>query len=78
MDWIQFFGFILTIGGLFFWSRSEANADRRELRASIEAMKDSTHSILSEMKNEMKDFHARLLVLEDRYLRIIEKKEPKK
>jgi len=78
MDWIQFFGFILTVGGLFLWSRTEANADRRELRASIDALKDSTHIILTEMKDEMKDFHARLLVLEDRYLRIREKKDDKK
>lgn len=87
MDWIQFFGFILTVGGLFLWSRTEANADRRELRSSIDALRDSTqsqiaitHSLIIEMKDEMKDFHSRLLVLEDRYLRIREKeqKEPKK
>lgn len=62
MDWIQFFGFILTVGVLFLWSRTEANSDRREIM-----------SVLREMKDEMKDFHGRLLVLEDRYLRIREK-----
>lgn len=62
MDWIQFFGFILTVGGLFLWSRTEANADRREIMG-----------VLKEMKDEMKDFHGRLLVLEDRYLRMREK-----
>jgi hypothetical protein len=49
VDWIQFFGFILTVGGLFLWSRTEGNADRREIMG-----------ILIEMKNEMKDFHGRL------------------
>lgn len=65
MDWIQFFGFILTVGGLFIWSRTEGNSDRREIT-----------SILREMKDEMKDYHARLLVLEDRYLRLKEKTDP--
>jgi hypothetical protein len=67
MDWVQFFGFILTIGGLFFWARTESNADRRQMT-----------DILKEMKDEMKDFHARLLVLEDRYLRIKEKEGKEK
>lgn len=62
MDWIQFFGFIITIGGLFIWNRTESNSDRREIMG-----------VLKEMKDEMKDFHGRLLVLEDRYLRIKEK-----
>lgn len=62
MDWMQFFGLIVTIGGLFIWNRTESNTDRREIT-----------SILKEMKDDMKDFHARLLVLEDRYLRIREK-----
>lgn len=62
MDWLQFFGFIFTIGGLFLWSRTESNADRREIMG-----------ILKEMKDEMKDFHGKLVVLEDRYLRIKEK-----
>lgn len=64
MDWIQFFGFIITIGGLFLWSRTESNSDRREIM-----------SLLKEMKDEMKDFHGRLLVLEDRYLRMKEEKK---
>lgn len=78
MDWIQFFGFIIAIAGLFYWSRTEANADRRELRASIDTLRDSTYAILSKMNEESKEFHGRLLVLEDRYLRIREKKEDKK
>jgi len=59
MEWMQFIGFILTIGGLFFWSRTESNADRREI-----------HSILREMQQEMKDFHGRLISLEERYLKM--------
>lgn len=42
---------------LFLWARSEARQDQAENR-----------QFQSEMKNEMKDYHARLLVLEERYL----------
>ena len=66
MEWLQI---IVLMGGnlaliipLWLWNRSESNNDRREIM-----------SILKEMKEEMKDFHGRLLVLEDRYLRLREK-----
>jgi hypothetical protein len=53
MEWVH----VLTIIGgnaamflpIFFWLRTEANADRRDIL-----------SILSELKEEMKDFHGRL------------------
>ncbi len=70
MSWIQVLALVISVLGcniflllsLWLWSRSEASSDRREITA-----------ILHEMKNEMKDFHSKLLVLEDRYLRIREK-----
>jgi len=40
---------------MFFWLRTEANADRRDIA-----------SILREMQQEMKDFHARLCIIEER------------
>lgn len=55
MDWTQFFGFILTIAGLFFWNRSESNSDRREMMGMIKAIQE-----------EIKDFHGRLCAIEER------------
>lgn len=49
MDWTQFFGFILTIGGLFLWNRSESNSDRRDMMTMIRSIQE-----------EMKDFHGRM------------------
>lgn len=66
MDWIQFFGFLFTIAGFFFWNRTEANADRREM-----------HNLIKEMKNDNKIFHGRLCVLEERYIQILEKSKGK-
>jgi hypothetical protein len=40
---------------LFLWTRGEANADRRDIINLIVAIKE-----------EMKDFHARLCVIEER------------
>jgi hypothetical protein len=58
MDWAQ----VLTvIGGnaaifipMFFWLRTEANSDRRDMIR-----------IILEMKDEMKDFHGRLIKIEE-------------
>ena len=40
---------------MFFWLRSEANADRRDII-----------NILIEIKNENKEFHGRLCAIEER------------
>lgn len=59
MDWIQFS--IFFIGNMVFsltlwlWNRTEANADRRDIM-----------NVLKEMKDEMKDFHGRLIAIEER------------
>jgi hypothetical protein len=55
MDWIQFFGFMFTIAGLFFWNRSEANSDRRDML-----------NLIKSIEHEMKDFHGRLCAIEER------------
>jgi hypothetical protein len=62
MDWAQILGIVLSIISgnaaiflpIFFWIRSEANSDRRDIV-----------KILIEMKNEMKDFHGRLCAIEE-------------
>jgi len=49
---------LVTMGsmiGMFLWSRSEASTDRREV-----------HAILRGIADEMKDFHSRLCIIEER------------
>lgn len=59
MDWIQFTIFFLGNAvftmTLWQWNLSEGNADRRDMM-----------NLLREMKDEMKDFHARLCIIEER------------
>lgn len=55
MDWVQVLTIIAANIGMFWWLRSETNNDRREL-----------HQMWREMKNETKDFHGRLLLIEEK------------
>ena len=55
MEWTQFFILILTVGGLFFWNRSESNTDRRDMVNMIKSIHD-----------EMRDFHGKLCAIEER------------
>lgn len=49
MDWTQFSIFILTVVGIFLWSRAEARTDFRHVL-----------TILDAIQKEMKDFHGKL------------------
>lgn len=53
MDWAQVLAIIVTnaaiVVPLFFWNRSEANADRRDMI-----------NLIKSIETEMKDFHGRL------------------
>lgn len=59
MDWTQFAIWLLTNTGftltLWLWNRSEANNDRRDML-----------NLMRSIDKEMKDFHGRLISLEER------------
>lgn len=71
MDWLQIFsiflGNIAIVLPLWLWSRSENRTDMREMREEFNAFRNA-------MLNETKDFHGRLLILEERYLKLREDK----
>ncbi len=54
-EWTQILVTIAAISAMFLWNRSESNADRRELTSVVKAIQE-----------EIKDFHGRLCVLEER------------
>ncbi len=60
MDWMQVLTIIGSNMALFLWVRSESRADHRALEAW-------TKEMLSAIQNEIKDFHARLCILEERH-----------
>lgn len=55
MEWAQVLIMLGTLAGLFLWNRSEANSDRRMFQ-----------QILIGIQDEMKDFHAKLIAIEER------------
>lgn len=55
MDWSQIFAIIASNMALFIWARSEARHDQQEIR-----------EIIRSIQEEMKDFHARLCVIEEK------------
>jgi predicted aminopeptidase len=73
MDWTQVLAIILgnfaMLGanlGIFFWLRAEANADRRQIQQESAADRRDFLSLIREIKDELKDFHARLCVIEEK------------
>jgi hypothetical protein len=64
MDWIQFTIFLL--GNMIFtltlclWNRTESNADRREMYALSEAIRQDAKEFWDKWALESKDFHGRL------------------
>ena len=62
MEWTQFVIFIASTIGLFFWNRAESRADWRHMDAKLEANRELVRAIY----DEIKDFHARLCIIEER------------
>ena len=66
MDWTQVLAIIganIAFGlTMFLWLRGESNNDRREIM-----------SLLKGIQDEMKDFHGRLVAIEERRVKILEK-----
>ena len=61
-------GIIIALGSLvvalFLWNRGEANSDRRDIVNMMFAMKEEASHFRAEMALEMKDFHAKLITIE--------------
>jgi len=62
MDWIQFSIFFVGVFGLFLWNRTESRADYRHMDSKLEGMRE----LINAIHQEMKDFHARLCVIEEK------------
>lgn len=55
MEWTQFIVMFVGMIGLFAWNRAEARSDARSADALIKAIHE-----------EIKDFHGRLCIIEER------------
>lgn len=66
MEWVQLLIVIVTLGGLFLWNRSEANSDRRMFHDVLIGMQNEMKDFNQKYMEETKDFHGRLVSLEER------------
>jgi len=64
MEWVQFSIFVITMVGLFFWTRSESRSDYREIYQRFSELQ-------KEFNQEMKDFHGRLCKIEEERNKIL-------
>ena len=66
MEWYHVLGIVLgnmtIVLPLWLWARAESRSDYRHLDAKIDAIRELTYAIHSEMK----DFHNRLCAIEER------------
>lgn len=73
MDWIQFILLFLALGGLFLWNRAESRSDMRNVDSKLQANSNLIMAIREETSKETKDFHARLCVLEEKYIQMMQR-----
>ena len=71
MEWTQFIIFFLGVFGLFLWNRTESRADVRHMDNKIDANRNlilevhkETMALITSIKDEIKDFHYRLVEVE--------------
>ncbi len=71
MDWLQvlviIFGNVAWVLPLWLWSRSESNADRREIREEMNADRREIINLINAIKDDMKDFHCRLALQDQEF-----------
>ncbi len=59
MDWTQVLTIIASNMAIFLWARTESRSDHR-------ALEGWTKQMLAAIQTEMKDFHGRLCVIEEK------------
>ena len=62
MEWTQFVLFFIGVGGLFIWNRAEGRSDARHMDIKLEGQRN----LITAIHDEMKDFHQRLVAIEER------------
>lgn len=70
MEWTQFIIMLIAIFGLFIWNRSESRSDYRHMETQVNTQ-------ITAIREEMKDFHTKLYVLEEKYFQMREERSKK-
>lgn len=74
MDWLLVSTLFIGILIIFLLNIAEVNANRREVNKNIKEALDKIDTLRKDLQEENKALHGHLLVLEERYLQLREKK----
>lgn len=66
MEWLQIIAIIVTFVGLFTWNRTESRNDQKHMDNKFEGNRKETLALIKAIELEMKDFHGRLIAIEER------------
>ncbi len=66
MEWTQALTIIGSNIAILLWARREAMQDWRLSEAKIEAYRSDTDRVINEIRKEMREFHTKLCILQDR------------
>ena len=66
MDWYQLVALVLPNIAIILWFRAESRSDWRHLDAKMDAMQKETNSIITAIREDIKDFHGRLCAIEEK------------
>ena len=66
MDWLQVISLFLANAGLIIWFRTESRNDWRHMDAKLDSNQKETNQLIKAINDEMKDFHTRLCIIEER------------
>lgn len=65
-SWIQVISLFMANSGLIIWFRAESRSDWRHMDNKIDANQKETAEIMRAIQEEVKDFHARLCIIEEK------------
>lgn len=63
--WIQVISLFLANAGLIVWFRTESRSDWRHMDNKLCAHQQETKQLIQAIHDEIKEFHARLCVIEE-------------
>ena len=66
MQWVQFVLFFIGIFALWLWNRAKNTNDMRHMETQLRAYAELMRAVHIEILMEMKDFHGRICILEER------------
>lgn len=66
MEWYQVATIIISNLSIFLWATRQSRTDFLHLDRKLEENRKETQQIVKEIQEEVKDFHARLYVIEER------------